>query len=332
MNVAMGTVSSVIAGASRELAARLLDRTFREETPIIVDQTNESVVVDGQVVVKWLRPPVRAPHPGVELIRHLAGRGFVEMPALLGVEERDGEVVAILTEYLPGAVDGWDWFVDDVVAWLDGTLSFDHLLSSARSMGAVTARLHDAVGDLHPAEVDLTPIAVRAVADLELAVDRLDQLEWLDGDAVMVAMQPLRERRVRGHRIHGDLHAGQFLRAGATMLVTDFDGNPLVDAADRARPQSPLRDVASLVQSVVHVGAVVVKRHRPERASDVDVFVEQAVNGALAEYRASFAVDASVLLALRVAQELHEYAYSIHHLPHWRYVADDALPRLLASG
>ena len=31
-----------------------------------------------------------------------------------------------------------------------------------------------------------------------------------------------------------------------------------------------------------------------------------------------------------IAQELHEYAYSIRHLPHWRYVADDALPRLLA--
>jgi hypothetical protein len=35
------------------------------------------------------------------------------------------------------------------------------------------------------------------------------------------------------------------------------------------------------------------------------------------------------MLAFRVAQELHEYAYSIQYLPHWRYVADAALPGLL---
>jgi maltokinase len=331
MNVAMGTVSSVIAGASRELAGRLLGETFHEETAITADQTNESVVVDGRVVVKWLRPPVAVPHPGVDVIRHLGRRGFTEMPALLGVEEDDGTVVAILTEYLPGAVDGWDWFVDDVVAWLDGNVPIEHLVSSARSLGAITARLHLALTDLHPADVDLTPIAARALTDLALAVDRLDQLDWLDRDVVTNSLDPLRGNRVRGHRIHGDLHAGQFLRAGDTMLLTDFDGNPLVDSTDRVLPQSPLRDVASLLQSIVHVGAVVVKRHRPQRAVDVDLFVERAVSAALTEYRSSFAVDDEVLRALRVAQELHEYAYAIHHLPHWRYVADDALPRLLAA-
>jgi hypothetical protein len=48
-------------------------------------------------------------------------------------------------------------------------------------------------------------------------------------------------------------------------------------------------------------------------------------------YTAVNYVDLELLHAFRVAQELHEYAYSIEHLPHWRYVADDALPRLLAT-
>ena len=34
------------------------------EQPVTVDQTNRSVVVGGEVVVKWLVPPVPAPHPG----------------------------------------------------------------------------------------------------------------------------------------------------------------------------------------------------------------------------------------------------------------------------
>jgi maltokinase len=81
----------------------------------------------------------------------------------------------------------------------------------------------------------------------------------------------------------------------------------------------------------VHVGAVVVKRRRPDRADDVDRFARAATTAALESYAATHCVDDELLLAFRVAQELHEYAYAIHHLPHWRYVADAALPSLLGQ-
>jgi predicted trehalose synthase len=93
--------------------------------------------------------------------------------------------------------------------------------------------------------------------------------------------------------------------------------------------QSPLRDVASMVQSIDHIGAIVVKRRHPDRSDDVDEFVRAATHAALDVYMQRHDVDDRLLHAFRVAQELHEYAYSIHHLPHWRYVADSALPRLL---
>jgi maltokinase len=313
-----------------ELAARLLGRPCSRERPITVDQTNLSVVVDESVVVKWLVPPVPAPHPGVELIRHLVAAGFDEMPAFLGVDKRDGVVYAIVTSYLPAALDGWDWYVDDVEAWLDDQLHFDLLMGSARRMGAITARLHEALADMQPAIVALGIVADRAMADLRLALTHLDDLDWLDERRIATVLQPLRDAgEVAGHRIHGDLHAGQFLRAGETMVLTDFDGNPLQDLDDRSRPQAPLRDVASMVQSIVHVGAVVIKRRRPDRVDDVDRFTVAATTAALEEYSAMHVVDDDLLLAFRVAQELHEYAYSIHHLPHWRYVADAALPALI---
>jgi maltokinase len=322
----------VTPGASIELAARLLGHGCSVERPITVDQTNFSVVVDECVVVKWMQPPVRAPHPGVEMIRHLAAAGFAEMPAFVGLDERDGYVHAIVTEFLPGARDGWDWFVDDVVAWLGDELPFEFLIESAQLMGAITARLHAALADLQPSEVDLSTVADQAVADLRLAKSRLEGLSWLDEHDVAAALLPLRETTcVRGHRIHGDLHAGQFLRAAYTMLVTDFDGNPLRDVAGRGLAQSPLRDVASMVQSMVHIGAVVVKRQRPERLDDVERFSRSATAAALDSYRVVHPVDERLLLAFQVAQELHEYAYSIHHLPHWRYVADAALPSLLRT-
>ena len=321
------------AGASIELAERLLGRSFSVERPITVDQTNFSVVVDDAVVVKWLRPPVPVPHPGVELIRHLAAAGFDQMPALVGADERDGVVHAIVTAYLPGAVDGWDWYVDDVEAWLAGTLPFDSLTSSAQRMGSITASMHRALEDLQPALADLAEVAERGMADLRLATGRLEGLEWLDESVVATALQPLRDasRRMPAHRIHGDLHAGQFLRAGTVMQVTDFDGNPLQDATGRAQSQSPLRDVASMLQSIAHVGSIVLKRRRPDRNIDIDRFIVEATRAALDAYAAMDDVDQQLLLGFRVAQELHEYAYSIQHLPHWRYVADDALPRLLGS-
>jgi maltokinase len=320
----------VTPGASIDLAQRLLDRTCTIERPITVDQTNYSVVVDESVVVKWLRPPVPVPHPGVQLIRHLAAAGFGEMPSLIGVDEQDGLVHAIVTTYLSGAQDGWDWYVDDVEKWLAGDGSLDDLVDSGRRMGAITARLHSALCDLQPSVVEIDTVADRAVIDMQLAKDSLDGLSWLDERAVDAALQPLREvARMQGHRIHGDLHAGQFLRADAIMVVTDFDGNPLQDLEGRAVAQSPLRDVASMVQSIEHVGAVVVKRRRPDRAHDVDRFTTAATRAALDAYSAAHRVDDELLLAFRVAQELHEYAYAIQHLPHWRYVADSALPGLL---
>jgi maltokinase len=323
----------VTPGASIELAARLLGRECFIERPITVDQTNYSVVVDDAVVVKWLRPPVPVPHPGVELIRHLAAAGFDEMPGYVGVDERDGVVHAIVTAYLPGALDGWDWYVDDVEQWLAGERTFDEVVEPARRMGGITARLHTALADMQPGTVVVRPIADQAMADLQLAEERLDGLEWLDAQLVDDVLQPLRDAgRVAAHRIHGDLHAGQFLRAVTTMVITDFDGNPLQDPGGRALAQSPLRDVASMVQSIEHVGAVVVKRRRPDRQREVDEFNEVATAAALEEYSAVHQVDDDLLLALRVAQELHEYAYSIYHLPHWRYVADAALPRLLGVG
>ena len=95
------------------------------------------------------------------------------------------------------------------------------------------------------------------------------------------------------------------------MVVTDFDGNPLQDPHDRSRSQSPLRDVASMVQSIEHVGAVVVKRRRPDRADDVARFTVAATRAAVDSYSATHDIADGLMLAFRVAQELHEYAYSI---------------------
>lgn len=320
-------------GASAAVASRLIGRSLVGERAITVDQTNHSVVVADEVVVKWLLPPVLAPHPGVELLSHLGARGFRDMPRFLGIEEHDDLVLAVATEYLSGALDGWDWFVDDVDAWLRGSLSLESVVDWAARMGRLTASLHGELADFRPDTVAARTYHLQAV-------DRLDDaMRVVDGDegerlralepAIREALAPLdRGELLAAHRIHGDLHAGQFLRAGDRLVITDFDGNPLADSAERRLPQSPLIDVASMVQSIDHVGRIVVKRRHPDRGSEVDSFIAAAVDAALDAYGP---IDLALLRALRVAQELHEFRYAAIHLRRWMYVPDAALPALLPS-
>ncbi|SEM16622.1 Predicted trehalose synthase [Nonomuraea pusilla] len=102
-----------------------------------VDQTNYSVVVAEQVVVKWLTPPVPLPHPAPELLAHLVEAGFNDTAppyAALTLFDKGRELlVALVTGYLPEARDGWEWCVDDAEA--DET-------AFAADLGRLTADLH----------------------------------------------------------------------------------------------------------------------------------------------------------------------------------------------
>ena len=326
----------VTAGASARVAGRLLGRDLVGERPVTVDQTNESVIVADQAVVKWLRPPVPSPHPGAELLAHLKAVGFFEMPAFIGIHEHDGMVEAIVTEYVPDSLDGWDWLVDDIDAWVQGLLDTDRLLAIAWRVGELAAHLHTALAGLQRATIGTRTYHADAIAMLDEALRIVDgeegrRLRALE-PSVRAALEPLRgDRMLPAHRVHGDLHIGQFLRSGSHVLVTDFDGNPLSDSVQRRLPQSPLRDLAQLLQSIDHAGRIVVKRRHPDRGADVALISHLAIEQALGAYRADHAVDAEVLAALRVSAELHEYLYAARHLPRWMYVPDAAMPALLGA-
>jgi maltokinase len=322
---------------SSEVIGLLTGTAGSAERPITVDQTNRSVVVDERYVVKWLAAPVLSPMHGVEMRRHLAHSGFDEMPGLIGAYEHDTTTYAIVTEFVAGALDGWDWLVDDVLAWLSGSLERRALLDTCALVGGLVGRFLLAMS--RPSALWSRPTTL-STAEMSWWHDRgqvlLNEAHALEpalmeavGDEVAQRLSALSMDHPTGVQwIHGDVHVGQVLRANGQLWLTDFDGDPLSGPPE---PRTPVRDVVGLLQSLDHVGRIVNRRTEHERATEVEAWIDDAIDVAYrAVIEASGPIDERLIGPLSVMQELHEVVYAARHLPRWRYVPAVALPAVLA--
>jgi maltokinase len=329
-------------GASASVARGIVPRLVPAgvERPITVDQTNRSVVVDEAVIVKWLRPPAVLPHRGSDVLAHLDEVGFEAMPAFHGVHVDDGKVVASVTTFVAGAVDGWEWYLDEVQAWIEGSLAADQLDRRATALGGLAGRLHVALATPSSRWPEpITEVPVRALHARAMVL--LDDARRLHGtrdrpapawDRIEEVIDALdSDRSTAAITVHGDLHVGNVLAAGDQLLVIDFDGNPIADPGT-STAQAPAVDVASLLQSIDHIGRIVDHRTAGARRADLTRFIDESVEAALAAYLAELSaasldhlLDVELLGPLRVVQELHELAYAAAHLPHWVYVPEATL-------
>ncbi len=346
-------ILDVIGGA---VAGRLRGVRFGGSAPIAtterwiaVDQSNESIVVGDAVVVKFFPRTAPGPQPAVDLPAHLAAVGFAEIPAPIGAVTWGADVlVATACAYVPGARDGWEWFVELVQrATNDG--NWREADRAVEAIGDIVARLHIALAT--PSDVVPRPTGVASASDVAVwraraaaALD--DAVRTTDGAAGerLAALEP-RARAVLDRlasidetpvqRIHGDLHVGQILRDDAGSLwVNDFDGNPLASVEARVAPDAAARDVAAMACAIDHVGRVVARRE-PAAVESLEAWIERARSLFLSAYREALGEHASLfderlLAPFSVAQEAHEYRYAASYLPRWRYVPDAAMPAAIA--
>lgn len=326
-------------------------RRVTGERAIAVDQTNESVIVGDAAVVKWATHLQDGPHPAPHRIEVLRTNDFRFMPNPWGLvtwRPDDGAetLVVSVDEYLPGAVDGWTWAVD-------------LLARAAREPGTGTEAVESAVAqvgtviaELHAALAGTATTASRADAGRwrEAALETLDESRTLSPSPMA---ELLRDRGAQIEQIltalgdlagsvviegHGDLHVGQVLHYSGGYVVTDFDGNPVLPAAQRALPIPAVLDVAGMAQSLAHV-AIVARRHNQldDRAlAAVDHAARQSFLRHYADHLAALGCghlyDPRPLRAFRLQQVLREIVYAARHLPRWMYVPEAALPALLDDG
>jgi maltokinase len=350
-----------VAGGSRSDGAfrthRYAGDVVTGERAVTVDQTNESVVVGEAAVVKWSvhLPPwgTAVEHPAVRRLAALAAAGFTGTPQPWGLLTVDlGEaaplLLATVSAFVPGAVDGWDWAVEDVRLLAGGKIPWDEALQPAASLGRLVATMHAAfaaAGREAATDGDARRWADAALGDLDSAVFALDgpEGERLVTAAPRIATELAQLARFAGTPVvdvHGDLHVGQVLRHGSppSYVVIDFDGNPVLAPADRARRQPVAVDVAGMMASIDHVGRVVVKRTHGVDRTLVARWMAEAQRTFLDSYREGLAatgdgdlLEERLLQPLRLQQECREFLYAARHLPLWRYVPDQALTALLTA-
>ena len=262
------------------------------------------------------------------------------MPQPWGVVEwspspkEEPRLLAVVAEYVAGAVDGWTWAVEDVWA--------GRLVEAGDSVGRLVADFHRALAPTARAAAadEVAGWREGAVADLERALEvtkaEAHELFVHHADAVRAAFDEIPEGGPV-LRVHGDLHVGQVLRAGAAPYdyrLTDFDGNPVVPPAERIREQPAAVDVAGMAQSFTHAG-IVTRKHNPDLDAEAVLATAAAGRAAFLDaYRTGLGeraelLDDRLLRPFALRQVCREFTYAATHLPRWSYVPEAALPMAL---
>jgi maltose alpha-D-glucosyltransferase/alpha-amylase len=257
-----------------------------------VEQSNTSVILGEQAILKLFRRLETGPNPDVELTRFLTlDAEFPHTPSLLGVIrfEDDGAptIAGMLQEYLPKSVDAWAYSLQCARPYFSAPPDREianPFLGDAARLGVVTRALHEALAkgtgpDLAPEPANAALVeewAARAkqwvrdglaLLDKQLRARALPKTNAPEAEAltkradrylglVDEILNSIQGDAGLAIRIHGDYHLGQVLRSARDdFMIIDFEGEPARSLAERRDKASPLRDVAGMLRSFAYASA-----------------------------------------------------------------------------
>lgn len=261
--------------------------------PLAVEQSNHSLVLAEELLIKVFRRAWPGTNPEVEMLTALNSAGFQGISQPLAVLEvgtgAEATTLALLQRYLPNGTEAFTLALTsirdlegDLLLEADGEMPAPEateravieqgasFLPAARELGHLVAGMHRALASaesgLVPPSQPLEPLDLEMVASQ--ALERLDALVALPEprleplrvreQAVRLEFERLTTLPDRGKkiRIHGDLHLGQLLRTDEGWHVLDFEGRPIRPPEERRQPASPLQDVAGMLRSFDYAAAV----------------------------------------------------------------------------
>ena len=345
------------------------------ERALGADQSNTSVVLGEGVLLKAFRRLQPGLNPELELGAYLSEEaGFAAVAPLAGfvelVSSRHGtETVAVAQTFIADGADAYESIAESLTAWIlaPGEVSVEFATEVAADLGTLTAGLHAAlasargVPDLEPRDAtraELRAWSRAARRGLAGAVEAVGAMGPAGRDAAM-ALRDLSPRISEAFeafeasatlplltRIHADYHLGQVLIAPDGYRIVDFEGDPLRTIEERRALDSPLRDVASMLRSLDHVGRsagrrAVAQNGGPVASPGLDLpgwlhrsrerFLE-AYRGGIREAGAPIVLDPTLLHAFEVDKECRECIYAATYLPSWLWAPTEGLKGVFERG
>jgi maltokinase len=326
------------------------------------EQSNTSLIygdgVEGPgAMLKVFRRLVAGTNPDVELLHALAQAGNTSVPALLGWVEgtwnggAEAGTLAIATEFLPSATDGWASALASVRALLieddpDPAASGGDFAGEAHRLGQATAAVHADLARVLGSVTWSGPDRERFVTTLRerlgQAVRAAPALQEFAADiAARYGELAQVDHPLTAQRVHGDLHLGQTLRTDAGWKILDFEGEPARPVEERSAPQTPLKDVAGMLRSfdyaarqLLATGDAAAAGARPgaeDRAAAWVVRNQRAYLDGYAEAGGADVLDPGPLTALSLDKAVYEVVYELRNRPDWVAVPMGAIRRLLAG-
>ncbi|MBI4692972.1 MAG: maltose alpha-D-glucosyltransferase [Gammaproteobacteria bacterium] len=353
--------------------------------------SNTTVQLGDRFFLKGFRRLRTGVNPELEIGLYLTNVvGYAHAVPVAGALElvaADGGVctLAVLYGYIDNQGDGWEYTSEYLARFLEthaeaaqppGPEVHGIYLTTIHTLGVRTGGLHLALaqrtGDpaFDPVPVDAADLRAwrsRVVAEATATLARLRrELPRLAADAqgpaeavlardaaLIAGLQtvPLAAPDLVKTRYHGDYHLGQVLLSNNDIIITDFEGEPGRDLAERRARHSALRDVAGMLRSLHYAGISalrqasargVVRDEETERLQSLLQDWERATRetflsayaGATAgpgRLYADFA-DVSGLLALFEAEKAcYELRYELDNRPAWAAIPLQGILRCLAA-
>ena len=299
------------------------------------EQSNTSLIIETEgaspLIVKLFRVLQDGENPDAALQGALTAQGSAHVPAVVGAATvRTGAMrthALVAQEFLPQVEDAWRVALRLARAGEDFT-------APARALGTTLAEVHR---DLAAA---LGTVAADEGAVRTVIAQMHRRLAQVAGEVEQVAAH--RERLAAlldtaagqtwpaMQRIHGDLHLGQVLASPERgWVLLDFEGEPLRPLAERALPDSPLRDVAGMLRSLDYAAGAVALEHGVDAGS----WAADARAAFLEGWAAEAGTPApAVLAAFEADKAVYEALYESRQRPDWLPIPLGALERISARG
>ena len=319
---------------------------FDSVRPVELEQSNSSVIVNDELIVKAYRRVEAGVNPELEMLQFFVQHGFDHAPRLAGWWSYAGPPLSaslgIVQEYVPDATDGWSLALEElpvrvgefatrigrlgtVVGEMHAVLSsdasdpvFSPEEASQESLSLLTATIDDQISAVFaglPDDGVLAPIAGR-------------------GDDVRDLLRGLTTIGSVGKRIrhHGDLHLGQTLWDGGDWMVIDFEGEPARGLTERRLKASPLRDVAGMLRSFTYAvsvsGSDDPEFERTVRESFLESYYEaMRPTGVLPPRETA----ERLIRIFELEKAVYELGYELEHRPDWVAIPVAGIVRLLAE-